>query len=156
MSGAFIRDALPGWHRYADDHGLTLQGRGKWLSVLCDFHADTEPSMRVNTETGGWICMSCGAKGGDVLSHYMQRIGADFVQAAKDLGAWNEAAVPRAAGKPRTLSAADAMQVVRHELLVLFVVIADVRAGVIPNDADWHRFTQGAGRIDALAQEYAA
>ena len=103
---AFDRDRLPSWQEYADDFGLVLHGRGRWRNLLCDFHADTEPSMRVNAESGGWICMSCGAKGGDVLSHHMQRTGATFVEAAKALGAWDATKAPSPAGKPRTLPAA--------------------------------------------------
>lgn len=154
MSGAFNHDAVPGWQSYADDQGLTLHGRGKWRSVLCDFHADTDPSMRVNVESGGWVCMSCRAKGGDTLSHYMQRTGAGFVEAAQALGAWDATKAPGQAGKPRSLPAADAMELAAKEMLLLTVVIADIRRGVIPTDDDWHKFLQGAGRVEALAMEF--
>ena len=119
MSGAFNRDAVPAWPTYADTQGLTLHGRGRWRNIICDFHADTAPSMRVNVESGGWACMACGAKGGDTLAHYMQRTGDDFVQAAKALGAWDTAKQVHTERKARSLSASDAMQVVARELLVL-------------------------------------
>jgi hypothetical protein len=49
-------------------------------------------SLRVNTETNGWSCMnpSCDARGGDALALHMGLTGADFVTAARDLGAWEE------------------------------------------------------------------
>lgn len=104
MTGAFIRDRLPDWQAYADREGIVLHGRGvEWRSAICDFHDDGKPSMRVNLKTGGWICMSCGTKGGDVLSHYMQRTMIGFVQAARDLGAWDESMAPQH-DKPRLLS----------------------------------------------------
>ena len=154
MSGAFNRDRLPDWQGYAATQALTLHGRGKWLSVLCDFHTDTAPSMRVNVESGGWICMACGAKGGDVLAHYMQRTGIDFVAAARELGAWDEGQGRHTERKPRSLSGSDAMQVVAQELLILCIVISDVRRGIIPGDPDWQRFLVGAGRVEALAMEF--
>jgi len=40
------------------------RGHGKWRSFTCPVHDDTNPSARVNVETGKWVCMSCGAKGG--------------------------------------------------------------------------------------------
>lgn len=156
MSGAFNRERLPGWQDYADIQGLVLVGRGKWRSLLCDFHADTEPSLRVNTESGGWCCMSCGAKGGDTLAHYMQRFDVDFVQAAKDLGAWDADKLQHTERKPQSLAARDAMQLAAAEMRLAFVVIADVRAGVIPNDDDWLRFIDTARRVEIMAQEYAS
>jgi len=38
-------------------------GRGTWRTFSCPVHQDTNPSARVNVETGKWVCMSCGAKG---------------------------------------------------------------------------------------------
>lgn len=154
MSGAFNRDRLPDWPAYADQFGLALHGRGRWQSVLCDFHDDSEPSMRVNVETGGWICMACGAKGGDVLAHHMQRSGIDFVQAARDLGAWDERG-EATHDRPRRLAARDALQAIGIELGVCVVVIADARRGLVPNDVDWQRFLEAAGRVQFIAQEAA-
>jgi len=38
-------------------------GHGQWRSFTCPQHDDTNPSARVNTDNGKWICMVCGAKG---------------------------------------------------------------------------------------------
>ncbi len=41
------------------------KGHGQWRTFSCPApdHLDSSPSARVNTHTGKWICMSCGAKG---------------------------------------------------------------------------------------------
>lgn len=151
----FLRHLLPDPVTYfAEVEGLTLVGKGKWRTAPCVFH-DGSDSMRVNTETGAWVCMACGVKGGDVLAYAMHRHGMGFVEAAKGLGAYVDGGGPyRGNTAPRTLPARDAMEIVAFELLVLFIVIADIRAGVIPNDADWNRFTLGVARIDALARVF--
>jgi DNA primase len=88
LGARFKREALPdpaGY--YADNAALRLTGRGRWRSAVCPFHDDTRPSLRVNTETGAFRCMACGAKGGDVLAFHRARHGLSFQQAARDLGA---------------------------------------------------------------------
>lgn len=86
--GRFERDRLPDPLGYFSASGLRLYGRGRWRSTLCPFHRDTRPSLRINTETGAYRCMSCGAKGCDVLDFHRARHGLSFPQAARDLGAW--------------------------------------------------------------------
>jgi len=39
------------------------KGYGTWRSFTCPVHDDSSPSARVNTLTGRWVCMVCGAKG---------------------------------------------------------------------------------------------
>lgn len=154
--GDFLKDRLPDVQSYFDAEDVRLVGPGRWKTGPCHFH-DGSDSLRVNTQSGGWCCMACGVKGGDVLAYHMQRYGMQFVEAARELGAYVDDG-KRYSGKTTatTLSARDAMQVIAHELLVLFVVIADIRKGVIPSDADWQRFVVGAGRVETLAREFAA
>ena len=83
----FNRDLLPAPESYYAAQGLPLNGRGEWRSVLCPFHADSTPSLRVNIHSGGFFCMVCQARGGDVLAFHMQRHDLPFKQAAIDLGA---------------------------------------------------------------------
>ena len=88
----FERTALPDPASYYTERAaLRLVGCGHWRSTVCPFHDDTRPSLRVNTETGAYRCMVCGAKGGDVLAFHRARHGLSFVQAARDLGAWKVA-----------------------------------------------------------------
>lgn len=86
----FRRDLLPHPARYYREHGVRLIGGGEWRSAICPFHDDTRPSLRVRLDSGGFRCMVCGAKGGDVLAFHMQRYGLRFIDAAKALGAWRE------------------------------------------------------------------
>jgi hypothetical protein len=85
---AFRRDRLPNAAEYYHEQDLKLTGGGEWKSAVCPFHDDTRPSLRVHMERGGFKCMSCGAKGGDVLGFHMRRYGLPFIEAAKALGAW--------------------------------------------------------------------
>lgn len=39
------------------------RGHGTWRSFTCPSHDDANPSARVNTITGKWMCFVCGAKG---------------------------------------------------------------------------------------------
>lgn len=156
--GRFDRDKLPDWPAYADHAGLKLVGRGRWRTTECQIHGGSD-SLRVNTASGGWICMACGAKGGDVLAHYMQRTSVSFVQAARDLGAWVEGqatGTATAPHKPLPFSARDALESISLELHVVFVVISDARRGVLPNDADWKRFLDAAARVLFVADKVAA
>lgn len=136
MKGEFLREHVPDWPAYADREGLVLVGKGKWRNTLCAFHDDTDPSMRVNTVSGGWCCMSCGASGGDTLAHYMQLRGADFVDAARALGAWKEGDAPSKPRPPRALPARDGLELLYHDAHVMFVVSRDVAHGKAPCEAD--------------------
>lgn len=152
--GEFIRDRLPDTIEYFDLEGVPLKGPGRWKFGPCHFH-DGSDSLRVNVQSGGWICMACGTKGGDVLAYCMQRHGLEFVEAARALGAYIDDDKPhRGPAKKATLSARDAIQLVAFELTVAVIVIADIKSGVIPIQADYQRFLDAAGRIIALAEEY--
>jgi DNA primase len=136
MNGAFNRDRVPDWLTYADMHGIKVEGRGTWRSILCDFHDDTHASLRINTKSGGWRCMSCATSGGDTLSHLMQRSGLSFAEAAKDLGAWEGNSTPTGREKPRSLPARDALQLVKEDLHIAYLVISDTVKGIPPNHID--------------------
>lgn len=154
--GAFLRDRMPEWPQYVGTIGADLAGRGRWRTTRCDFHNDSEPSLRVNVETGGWVCMACRAKGGDTVSHYMLLTGRDFIGAAQALGAWDDrASYAEIRSKPGALSPRDAMQVVAHEMTLLLIVISDARNGLLPSQGDWDRFIEGVARVQWLAEEFA-
>lgn len=88
---AFNRELLPRPGAYFAGEGLKLKGGGEWKSALCPFHADKTPSLRLRLDTGGFRCMTCGARGGDVLAFHMQRHRLGFIDAARALGAWEGA-----------------------------------------------------------------
>ena len=104
----FDRNLLPDPTSYFEAQGLKLTGprSAAWKTTECRFHIGSD-SMRVNVQTGGYCCMNCGAKGGDVLSYEMQATGADFVGACKALGAWVDDGKPHAPQKPAPLSHAE-------------------------------------------------
>ncbi|MBV8501879.1 MAG: hypothetical protein JO006_09185 [Paucibacter sp.] len=148
---SYLRERLPDPVHYFEDQGLILKGRGKWRTTSCNFHNGSD-SMRISIETGGWVCMSCGKKGGDVLAYHMAAHGLEFVDSAKALGAWVEDG-PATGERPRGFSARDALSVIAFEIGVCVVVISDARRGVVPNDNDWQRFLIAAGRVQFIAAE---
>lgn len=146
----FIRDRLPEPMCFFESQGLVLTSRGKWRTTRCEFH-DGSDSMRINTENGAWACMSCGAKGGDVLAYHMQITGVDFVQATKDLGCWEETGRPSRV-KPLPFSARDALSVLRFESLLTAVAAGNVAQGVVLSDEDRARLLQAVSRIEFIAE----
>ena len=88
---AFTRSHLPTPAEYYQQQGFKLTGAGAWQSTVCPFHDDTTPSLRVCRLTGGYRCMVCGAHGGGIVDFHMQRYGLRFIEALRDLGAWEDA-----------------------------------------------------------------
>lgn len=148
---SFDRNRLPEPTAYFESRGLQLTGRGKWRTARCEFHGGSD-SLRIRVDEGCWICMACGAKGGDVVSYEMQRHGLDFVAAAKALGAWVEDRA-RAPSRPRAFSASDALAALHADLHVCAILLSDARRGVIPTDDDWRAFLAAAGRAIRIAEE---
>ena len=89
-AGKFSRTLLSNAITYYESQGIKLKSGGAWRDAICPFHADTKPSLRINIERGAYRCMSCGARGGDILAFHMHKHGLGFIQAAKELGAWME------------------------------------------------------------------
>jgi hypothetical protein len=87
-TSGFNRDLLPSVQAYFEREGMSLKGYGVWRNALCPFHADSTPSLRVHIHSGGFRCMVCDARGGDVLALHMARFGLSFKVAAMQLGAW--------------------------------------------------------------------
>ncbi len=86
--GKFSRKALPDAIQYYEKQDIQLKGGGQWRDAVCPFHADTNPSLRINIERGAYRCMVCGARGGDVLAFHMHLHSMPFIAACKALGAW--------------------------------------------------------------------
>lgn len=152
---SFNRDALPEPVGYFEGVGLTLRGPAKWKTTRCEFHGGSD-SMRVNTTSGAWVCMACGAKGGDVLSYEMRLTGAEFVEAAKALGAWIEDGREPASTKPTSLPPRAALGALAFEATLIAVAAGNVAQGLALDAADLNRVMVAAGRIQGIAGEYAA
>ena len=53
---------------------------------LCPFHPDKRAgNFRVNLDTGGFICFSCDASGGDIIDFVRRRQGSSFRGALEHL-----------------------------------------------------------------------
>ena len=152
--GEFIKDRLPDPETYFESEGLKLDGRGKWRTTSCTFH-DGSDSMRINLASGGWCCMACNAKGGDVLAYHQAAHGLDFIDAAKALGAWQEDDKPTKPRKPTPLSPRDALAVLAFEATLIAVAAGNMRHGVLLTDADFKRVLEATGRINHIAGSYA-
>ena len=150
---SFDRDRLPEPIGYFEGQGLKLSKRGKWRTTECRFHGGSD-SMRINTATGAWVCMSCGAKGGDVLAYEMAANGVDFVTAAKALGAWVEDGKPEPRRKPAPLPPRAALEVLSFEAMLTAVAAGNLAQGLVLTAKDRARLMTAAGRINKLVEAY--
>ena len=50
----------------------------KWQSVICPFHEDNNPSLRILLPDGGFECKGCGERGGNVIDFTMKLHSLDF------------------------------------------------------------------------------
>lgn len=151
----FNRDQLPAPAAYfeAQGHKLTGPKSAKWKTTNCTFHGGSD-SMRVNIASGGWCCMACNAKGGDVLAHFMAEHGADFITAAKALGAWQDDGQPARAQRPRQLPAASAIEVLQFEVTLTAVAAGNLAHGVQLTDTDRTRLLLAAKRITGILENF--
>ena len=152
---SFDRNLLPDPTAYFEEQGLKLTGprKAKWKTTECRFH-DGSDSMRVNTSSGAWVCMSCGKKGGDVLAYELAVTGADFVDAAKAVGAWVDDGRPHTTQKPTPLSPRAALSALAFEATLTAVAAGNVAQGVVLTAADRSRLMQAAGRINRMAEVF--
>ena len=61
------------FERVLAHYKLALRGRGAQRSILCPFHPDKRPSLRVELDKAVFHCFSCGAKGN--LLEFVARMG---------------------------------------------------------------------------------
>ncbi len=63
-------------------YGIELKGTEPQLKCVCPFHADTTPSMSVNTKDNVFYCHGCGV-GGNTYAFVMKKENCDFVTARR-------------------------------------------------------------------------
>jgi hypothetical protein len=149
---SFNRDHLPDPQDYYENAaGLKLMGRGPWRTTRCEFHGGSD-SMRINLKSGGFMCMSCGEKGGDVLAYEMQSTGTEFIDAAKALNAWSDDGQP-STYKPSPVSARTMLEVLSFEVQIVALMAADLAKGIAIAEVDKDRLFEAAGRITRVAEE---
>ena len=153
---SFDSNLLPEPVTYFENQGLTLKGprNAPWKTTECRFHGGKD-SMRIKVATGAFVCMNCGASGGDVLAYQMAAYGQSFIEAAKQLGAWSGGEPIKEHIRPTSLSPRDALNVLAFEGTL--VAIADCRSakGIKPSPEDLERILVAVGRINHVAGKYA-
>jgi hypothetical protein len=152
----FNRNLLPDAVSYFGEVGLRLSGprSSPWKTAACQFHGGSD-SMRINVANSGWCCMSCGEKGGDVLAYHQKLHNLEFVDAAKQLGAWIDDGKPERPQKPTPLSPRAALQVIGFECNLVAVAGANIAHGITLSAADLSRVLAAAGRINRLSEAFA-
>lgn len=150
----FDRNLLPDSLTYFEAQGLRLTGPGKWKTTACQFHGGSD-SMRINTQSGGWCCMSCGEKGGDVLAYHLKLHGMEFIDAAKQLGAWIEDGKPAREQKPTALPPRAALEVIGFECNLVAVAAGNIARGVMLTEIDRARLMTATGRINRVVEDFA-
>ena len=82
------RNILP-YDFYINEQDLSRFGvrSQSWVVAgLCPFHDDHSPgSFKINLENGAFVCFSCGAKGGDIISFTQHKHQLSFRQALERL-----------------------------------------------------------------------
>jgi len=146
----FDRSRLPDPVGYYEGEGLKLSARGKWRTTSCAFHGGSD-SMRINTASGAFVCMNCGARGGDVLAYRMAATGEDFAAAAKALGAWVEDG-KSAPVRPTPISPRSAIEILARECNLVAVSAANVAHGVVLEKTDLSRLLRAAARITRIRE----
>ena len=151
----FDRRNLPEPVGYYEAAGLVFRERkGKWRTTRCEFHGGSD-SMRINTDSGAFACMACGASGGDVLSYEMQATGAEFIDACKALGAWTDDGQPTVQHKPTPLSPRAALQAIAFEVTLVAIEASRIASGIVPSEADKARVLAASNRITRIMEVFA-
>lgn len=151
----FDRRNLPEPVGYYEAAGLVFRERkGKWRTTRCEFHGGSD-SMRINTDSGAFACMACGASGGDVLAYEMQATGAEFIDACKALGAWTGDGQPAVQHKPTPLSPRAALQAIAFEVTLVAIEASRIASGIVPSEADKARVLAASNRITRIMEVFA-
>jgi hypothetical protein len=153
-ASGFNRELLPEPVAYYEAQGLTLQGplSAQWRTAECRFHGGSD-SLRIKVSTGAFVCMACGARGGDVVAYEMAVHGIGFVEAAKRLGAWSGDA-PQRHIRPTALSARDGLSVLAGEANLIAIEGTRMGNGIVPSAADLERIRRAAARVNHIREMY--
>ncbi len=151
----FDRTRLPETATYFESRGLTLTGpaASKWRTTKCNFHGGSD-SMRICIDSGGWVCMSCGIKGGDVLEYEIKASGATFSEAAKEIGAWVDDGRPTRVFKAAPLPPKQAFAVIALETTLIAIAACNLGSGKPLTSEDRQRLLVAGNRIITLAEAY--
>ena len=146
------KEKLPDPVNYYESEDLNLQGKGMWRTTRCEFHGGSD-SMRINTKTGGFVCMAaCGARGGDVLAYHRAKHSMTFTEACKDLDAWTDDGTPlHNHNRPTKLSSSSLLKLAADDLTLSVMLMSDALAGKF-KDQDLDQLIQVTSRIIFLSE----
>jgi hypothetical protein len=158
--GTFVKEKLPDPLSFYQGRGLVLQPGKEWRSTSCEFHI-SRTTMRINMNSGGFVCMAqCGAKGGSVVDYYMAINGVDFYTAAKALGAIEADGKPyKGPKRPLRIPTHDLLKLVPKELYICSTVVSALSNALIDNPeleealapkinfTDLQSFFEAAGKV---------
>lgn len=154
--GGYRRELLPDPFSYYEDQGLMLVGsrRAPWRTTECRFHGGSD-CMRIKVATGAFICMNCGARGGDIVAYHMAAHGLSFLETVKKLGAWSGGEPSKKHIRPTALSPRDAMSVLAFEGTLAAIAECRSAKGIKPSPEELKRILVAMGRINHIAGMYA-
>lgn len=110
--------------------------------------------MRVNRRSGGYCCMACGEKGGDVLAFHMRLHDLDFLSAARELNAVVESDKPYSGPtRARRIPAGEALDLLYEDSLLAWVAAGNLANGVRLTDRDRADLSRAADRVFLVSQE---
>ena len=128
-------------------------GRSPWRTTACQFHGGSD-SLRFRSDTGGWVCMACGVKGGSVVDHYMQLHCCSYAEAAQALGIRCEQIQGGARSKRSVLPARDALGALRFEAHLVAMAALNLARGTTLKPVDLERLLKAAGRIQLISEDF--
>jgi len=72
---------------FLENNGVVVSKKtGAWRGGgLCPFHDDTKKGSFFVSDTGGFMCFSCGERGGDIIAFHMLLNNVDFIVACKEI-----------------------------------------------------------------------
>ena len=119
---------------------------GQW-SARCPAHADKGPSLSVRETPAGGVLLYCFAGCG--ASDILGALGLTF----SDLYPPREASGREPPHTPRLLTAAQALELLETEALLVAVAAANLAHGLTITEADKARLLSAAGRVNWLRDE---
>ncbi len=146
---------LPDPLEYFESQSLKITGSrsSKWFTTECRLHGGSD-SMRVHRSSGGRVCTSCGAKGGDVIAYEMQLTGDEFIDVAKRLGVWVDDGLSNGVHKASVFSPRLALEVLDIEANLIYVAACNVANGESLTEADRKRLLTAVKRIQFISEAY--
>jgi DNA primase len=153
----YMKDQCPDPVEYFGRMGsVSKGGRNQWRTTTCQIHGGSD-SLRFRVDTGGWVCMSCGAKGGSVIDHYMQLHCCSYTEAAKALGVRMGNGDPgdgEHGRKRAALPARDAIGALHFESHLVALTALNLAKGTTLNPVDLQRLLKAAGRIQLISEDF--